>query len=485
VHRRLSLVGDAEVVTFGVGHPRVAVELLLDLCAEPDDPLDFACSVFRSQIKVHPLLAGNDEIDLLDADLESGSVDDDRRICLRCEPERCESFDLFLVIGADFEVVERSGPEAGKGRRRCGVDNDLSEASHDPIMALPQRAVMTRQNHARHHPSPVRYRPIQGHSIITGQTGSMGDELLLDVVEYDEAWATQFALLRDEVQPVLDGLDVVVEHVGSTAVPGMAAKPILDVDFVAASQANVAAVIEQLAQRGYRHKGDRGIAGREMLEPPADLRFHHPYVVVAGSSAHLDHTLFRDYLIEHQEVADEYAELKRTLAPLLKFDRRVYTDAKSSFIAEVLERARRAGGFPTDEGRVFNDINYRWRAPIDPDRVDDLVGRAFDGSPRTNWWTRARPRSLGWVTAHDDEKLVGFVNVVTDGAAHAFILDTAVDADYQRLSIGTVLVQIAEEHARKGNCSWLHVDFEEHLGSFYFDACGFVSTVAGLKALQP
>ena len=71
-----------------------------------------------------------------------------------------------------------------------------------------------------------------------------------------------------------------------------------------------------------------------------------------------------------------------------------------------------------------------------------------------------------------------------DGGDHAFLIDTKVRGDLQRQGIGTELVRVAVEHAREAGCEWLHVDFTEDLRAFYFDACGFRSTEAGLIALR-
>lgn len=83
-----------------------------------------------------------------------------------------------------------------------------------------------------------------------------------------------------------------------------------------------------------------------------------------------------------------------------------------------------------------------------------------------------------------DDRLVGFVNVAWDGDVHAFILDTLVSADHRRQGIGAELVAVAAREARAARCEWLHVDFEPHLRDFYFKACGFTSTDAGLIPLN-
>ncbi|MGD9675824.1 MAG: GNAT family N-acetyltransferase, partial [Candidatus Bipolaricaulia bacterium] len=92
-------------------------------------------------------------------------------------------------------------------------------------------------------------------------------------------------------------------------------------------------------------------------------------------------------------------------------------------------------------------------------------------------------RSLGWVTARDGRRLVGFVNVAWDGGVHAFLLDTMVARAYRRRGLATRLVKEATEQARAAGCEWLHVDFDEELRSFYLDACGFEPAPAGVIRL--
>jgi ribosomal protein S18 acetylase RimI-like enzyme len=83
----------------------------------------------------------------------------------------------------------------------------------------------------------------------------------------------------------------------------------------------------------------------------------------------------------------------------------------------------------------------------------------------------------------DQKNLVGFVNVAWDGGDHAFLLDAKVAGSHQRQGIATALVGHAVGHARAAGCEWLHVDFGEHLAAFYFGACGFRPTPAGLIRL--
>jgi GNAT superfamily N-acetyltransferase len=102
---------------------------------------------------------------------------------------------------------------------------------------------------------------------------------------------------------------------------------------------------------------------------------------------------------------------------------------------------------------------------------------------------RARPftpvlaRSLCYVAAFDADRLIGFVNVATDGGAHAFLLDVTVDPDYRRQGTGTALVRAAISITAETHCEWLHVDYEASRTSFY-RACGFTPTSAGLVRLR-
>ncbi len=110
---------------------------------------------------------------------------------------------------------------------------------------------------------------------------------------------------------------------------------------------------------------------------------------------------------------------------------------------------------------------------------------SYGGNSEAGWWDRIRPFSLGWVTARDgDGRLVGFVNVAWDGGDHAFLIDTKTRIDRQRQGIATAVVARAVDEARAAGCEWLHVDFDDRLAPFYFEACGFRPTAAGLVRLR-
>jgi GNAT superfamily N-acetyltransferase len=117
--------------------------------------------------------------------------------------------------------------------------------------------------------------------------------------------------------------------------------------------------------------------------------------------------------------------------------------------------------------------------------LSQLHAAAFGSAPGavTPWAERLQRHGLSWVGAFDQDVLVGFVHACWDGGVHAFLLDTVVDPRYQRQGVGQQLVRTLAEQVRAAGCTWLHVDYEPHLDSFYRDACGFATTHAGLLRL--
>jgi len=125
------------------------------------------------------------------------------------------------------------------------------------------------------------------------------------VVDYDPSWERAFQELSAHLRIALT-TDIEIEHVGSTAVVGLAAKPILDVDVVVPVEALVAPTIAALATLGYQHRGNLGIVGREAFTVLEGFQYHHLYLVVSGSQAHRDHIDLRDYLRLQPEQAVAY-----------------------------------------------------------------------------------------------------------------------------------------------------------------------------------
>lgn len=157
------------------------------------------------------------------------------------------------------------------------------------------------------------------------------------VSPYDPAWPHAFAVIKQELAAALGPLALRIEHVGSTAVPGLAAKPIIDIDIVIEEASLLPSVIKALASWGYSHEGDLGIADREAFSyrGKEHLLTHHIYVCPQHSAELRRHLRFRDYLRDHRDIAAEYGALKQRAAALFPRDIEGYISYKSPFIERI------------------------------------------------------------------------------------------------------------------------------------------------------
>ena len=175
------------------------------------------------------------------------------------------------------------------------------------------------------------------------------------VVDYDPAWPDAFDQVRSRVWPAVADVATTIEHVGSTSVPGLAAKPIIDVDVVVPTVADVPAVIERLSTLGYEHLGNLGVEGREAFKSPSTPPRHHLYACSSDSLALANHLALRHYLRTHSEAAREYGDLKKQLADRFADDIDRYTDGKTDAILSIL----RTTGFQQPQLRAIERINRR------------------------------------------------------------------------------------------------------------------------------
>ncbi len=160
------------------------------------------------------------------------------------------------------------------------------------------------------------------------------------VVPYDPAWPFLYDEEARLWRATLGAEIVDVAHIGSTAVPGLAAKPIVDLLVTVQDVARIDAWNDALAAVGYRARGENGIPGRRYLIKGTDeLHTHHAHVFSVGSPEAERHLVFRDYLRAHPDAAGEYARLKQALAAQYRDDPAAYTEAKSAFIRGLDVRA--------------------------------------------------------------------------------------------------------------------------------------------------
>jgi GrpB-like predicted nucleotidyltransferase (UPF0157 family) len=160
------------------------------------------------------------------------------------------------------------------------------------------------------------------------------------VVPYGEAWPALYAEEAARLAPVLAsaGVSLVLEHTGSTAVPGLAAKPIIDILAGLEREADRAPAIVALRGAGYVHRGEQEIPGRDFFRW-GEPRQYHLHLTLVGSAFWHNQRAFRDWLRTHADAAAGYMALKQALARQFPEDRESYIRGKTEFVAEVLRVA--------------------------------------------------------------------------------------------------------------------------------------------------
>lgn len=155
------------------------------------------------------------------------------------------------------------------------------------------------------------------------------------IQKYDSRWVRDFSQIKSRLQDALNGLNVSVEHIGSTAVPGLAAKPIIDIDMVFENDLIFSEMKDRLSHIGYFHNGDQGIRGREVFKRKSGNRFpvldeikHHLYACRSDSEELRRHLLFRDLLRKEERAREAYEQLKYFIAEEANQDRKIYADMK-------------------------------------------------------------------------------------------------------------------------------------------------------------
>lgn len=168
---------------------------------------------------------------------------------------------------------------------------------------------------------------------------------VISLCAYQSHWPVCFHYLHARLWRAVATHATTIEHVGSTAVPGLLAKPIIDIDIVVATPTDGEAIRNALTQHGYQWRGTQGIAGREAFAQPTGWFRHHLYVCTTGTEALRNHLCLRDALRGDSRLRQQYADLKTTLSRIPGTTMADYVAGKSAFIATVLS----AHGFTATE----------------------------------------------------------------------------------------------------------------------------------------
>lgn len=157
--------------------------------------------------------------------------------------------------------------------------------------------------------------------------------------DYNKEWSKLFDKEAKLISSIISNYLVNIQHIGSTAIPGIVAKPIIDIAIGIDDLSNIKQIITLLEEGGYEYRGEQGIPDRHLfVKGNEECRTHHIHVMVNTSYDWKKHILFRDYLKSNPKVAKQYSELKKRLAAKFEFDREKYTNGKEEFILGILEK---------------------------------------------------------------------------------------------------------------------------------------------------
>ncbi len=162
----------------------------------------------------------------------------------------------------------------------------------------------------------------------------------ITVLDYDPEWPLKYNKERDHIIEILKDNCISIYHIGSTSVPGLAAKPIIDIMVVVRSLERTDRAAEKFSDLGYEYLGEFGIAGRRYLRKGGDERTHQLHIFQADDWKNIQrHLAFRDYMRIHKKERDAYATLKKDLAQKFPYDIDGYCDGKENFVRKMEELA--------------------------------------------------------------------------------------------------------------------------------------------------
>ncbi len=180
---------------------------------------------------------------------------------------------------------------------------------------------------------------------------------------HQPVWLHQFDRLKKVIQDILSACPIQIHHVGSTSIPGIWAKPILDIDIVIDDRSLLNPITTNLEKAGYEYRGDQGVSGRfafrqastqtPFTQERAIWQTHHLYVCFADALALKNHLVFKEALLKDSSLANQYNQLKQSLVANPNMTREAYTKQKTAFILSVLATS----GFTTQELKEIEAAN--------------------------------------------------------------------------------------------------------------------------------
>jgi GrpB-like predicted nucleotidyltransferase (UPF0157 family)/ribosomal protein S18 acetylase RimI-like enzyme len=317
----------------------------------------------------------------------------------------------------------------------------------------------------------------------------MDNARVIEVIPYNSDWLAMFRQEAEEIAAILGKELLAIHHIGSTAIPGTSAKPIIDIMPLVRCIETVDAFNPQMVQLGYKPKGENTIPGRRFFTKGGDIhRSHHVHVYEPDNPEVARHLDFRDYLIAHPEIAQQYSRLKEDLARRFPYDIDKYTGGKASFVQEITCKAQqwRAEHRDSEQEEAERVPGHTWLVEHNPgqDSIDALRSQLTDDNIE-----RARIDE-GWELAvfiHGaDRELLGGIS--------GWIWGQCLEIDYlwvhaglRGRGYGRKLVHTLEREARAQGCQSALVDTYTFQAPGFYRKLGYqvLGTVSGYpRAIQ-
>lgn len=163
----------------------------------------------------------------------------------------------------------------------------------------------------------------------------------IEVVPYNINWVNKYLAEAEKIKKIMADELVKIHHIGSTSIPGISAKPVIDILVEVINIENIDDYNEKMKEIGYIAKGEYGIEGRRFFLKGEINRTHHIHVFQVGNSEIIRHLNFRDYMISHPDEAKAYSEMKRELAIKFRHDIDGYCNGKNDFIKNIDRKAEK------------------------------------------------------------------------------------------------------------------------------------------------
>ena len=163
----------------------------------------------------------------------------------------------------------------------------------------------------------------------------------VELEEYNTKWAKEYEKEEKLLKKLLGKRIVEIHHIGSTSIPGLMAKPVIDILLVVDDLDHISEIEEILKDYDYENRGPQGVEDRMFFaKGPEDARTHYIHFTTKNSNTYVNQLYFKRYLLEHEDYLKKYCDLKKQLAEKYPTERKKYTSGKNDFITEVIKLAK-------------------------------------------------------------------------------------------------------------------------------------------------